>query len=248
MPYIYHSRLKLSCQTMTVRPLFTLCLFGLLAGQVSAQRFRAGLSGGLTVADIDGADTRDNDNDFHKVGFTAGALVNTQLTKKSLIQFEVNYIQKGSMQPPDSLNNGYYKIALQYVEIPVLIRRQIYFNYKGRRVNKVDLEGGVSYARLVHSTVIGNTNYVLSTAGNYFNTNEASVLLGVDYNFTRNIYFCFRYSNSVTPAVKRNSLKPGFVSYTFNRGNNMVFQFSFRVVFGGSREDAASKQPSPVQP
>ncbi|MBI3518467.1 MAG: PorT family protein [Bacteroidetes bacterium] len=204
----------------------------LVTQQLTAQRFNAGFSGGLVVSDIDGADTRDTDNDFHKLGFTLGGVVNTQLTKKTLLQFEINFIQKGSMQPPDSLNNGYFKIALGYVEIPLLIRRQIYFNWKGKKINKFDLEAGVSYGKMVQRKVIGNTNYVISNTSDYYNTNDVSVLVGADYNFTKNVLFCFRYSNSVIPVIKRNNIRPGFYSYAYNKGNNLVFQFSFKFLFG----------------
>lgn len=208
----------------------------LIVNNVNAQKFNAGFSGGLVVSDIDGADTRDTDNDFHKVGFTAGGVVNTQLTKKTILQFEINYIQKGSMQPPDSLNNGYFKIALAYVEIPLLVRRQIYFNWKGKKLNKIDLEAGISYGKMVQRKVIGNTNYVLSNTAQYYNTNDVSILVGADYNFTKNVLFCFRYSNSVIPAIKRNSIRPGFFTYSYNKGNNLAFQFSFKFLFGAKQK------------
>lgn len=208
----------------------------LIAGNTTAQKFNAGFSGGLVVSDIDGADTRDTDNDFHKLGFTAGGVVNTQLTKRTLFQFEINYIQKGSLQPPDSLNNGYFKIALAYVEIPLLIRRQIYFNWKGKKVNKIDLEAGVSYGKMVQRKVIGNTNYILSNTAQYYNTNDVSILVGADYNFSKNILFCFRYSNSVIPVIKRNAIRSGFYTYAYNNGNNLAFQFSFKFIFGAKQK------------
>lgn len=224
-----------------------LAFFLLVLSKSYSQRFFGGLTAGLIASDINGADTRDLDNDFHKVGFTVGGLMNTQLTKKTIFQFEINYIQKGSMQPPDSLNNGYFKIALGYVEIPLLIKRQLYFNWKQKKINKIDIEAGISYGRMVHNTVIGGTNYVLSSASNYFNTNDISLLIGLDYNFTKNVYFCFRYSNSVIPAIKKNSANTGIQSInTFNKGNNMVLQFSFKFVFGGKKQETTNSPILPV--
>lgn len=225
--------------------LFILLLF--ILSKSYSQKFFGGFTAGLVASDINGADTRDPDNDFHKVGFTVGGLMNTQLTKKSILQFEINYIQKGSLQPPDSLNNGYFKIALGYVEIPLIIKRQIYFNWKQKRVNKVDIEAGVSYGRMVSNNVVGGTNYTLSSAANYFNTNDISVLIGADYNFTKNIYFCFRYSNSLIPAIKKNSANTGIQSVnTINKGNNMVLQFSFKFVFGGKKQETTNAPILPV--
>lgn len=181
-----------------------------------SQKFNAGISTGLTVSDIDGADTRDSDNDFHKVGITVGALMNTQLTKKSIFQFEINYMQKGSLQQPDSLNNGYFKIALGYVEIPILIKRQIYFNWKQKRVNKIDIEFGLSYGRMVHNDVVGSANYILPATSQYYNYNDVSALLGVDYNFTRNLYLCLRYSNSLVPTIKKNAVIMAYKALTLS--------------------------------
>ena len=232
---------------MKVKTNLLLILFLVAFTSGYSQRFFGGLSAGLVVSDIDGADTRDPDNDFHKVGFTVGGLMNTQLTKKTVFQFEINYTQKGSLQPPDSLNNGYFKIALGYIEIPLLIKRQIYFNWKQKRVNKVDIEAGLSYGRMVHNTVIGGTNYVIPSAINYFNTNDISVLVGADYNFTKNVYFCFRYSNSLIPAIKKNAANTGIQSVnTINKGNNMVFQFSFKFVFGEKKQETGSSAVLPV--
>jgi hypothetical protein len=196
-----------------------------------SQSFNAGIGAGLTVSEINGANTDPNRRGFHKLGVTLGGVANFRIAKKTLFQFEINYIQKGSMQPPDSLNNGYYKIALGYIEIPVLIRQQIFFNWKGKRINKVDIELGASYGKMFQRTVYGNTNYQLNNTESYYNTNDISLLAGIDYNFTNNICFNFRYSNSVIPTIKRNALVNGFISQTFNRGNSMVFQFGFKFLF-----------------
>lgn len=226
-----------------------LCTLLIIAGNISSQVFKAGFSAGLTVSDINGANTAPNRKNFHKLGFAGGLVANARVAERSLIQFEINFTQKGSMQPPDSLNNGYYKISLGYVEIPVMLRQQIFFNWKGNRINKVDLEFGASYGRLVQLNVVGNTNYTLngSTNDQYYNTNDVSILAGFDFNFTKNICFNFRYSNSVIPAIKRSALRAGFVSQTFNRGNNMVFQFGFKFFFGAKQKSTPDKAPVPAQ-
>lgn len=210
-----------------------------------SQSFKAGFHIGLTVTEINGANVSLNRRGFHKVGVTAGGVANAKVAKKTLVQFEINFTQKGSLQPPDSLNNGYYKIALGYIEIPLLLRQQIYFNYKGKRINKIDFELGASYGKMIQTNVYGNTNYQLNNAIDYYNTNDVSILAGFDFNFTKNVCFNFRYSNSVIPAIKRNALTPGFVSYTFNRGNNQVFQFGFKFLFGTQPQ---SKTPAAITP
>mgnify|MGYP001546522529 CR=1 FL=1 len=226
-----------------------LCILLIVAGNVSSQVFKAGISAGLTVSDINGANTAPNRKNFHKLGFAGGLVANAKVAERSLIQFEINFTQKGSMQPPDSMNNGYYKISLGYVEIPVMLRQQIFFNWKGNRINKVDLEFGASYGRLMQLNVVGNTNYTLNgtTNNQYYNTNDVSILAGLDFNFTKNICFNFRYSNSVIPVIKRTALRTGFVSQTFNRGNNMVFQFGFKFFFGAKQKATPDPKPVPAQ-
>ncbi len=226
-----------------------LCILLIVAGNVSSQVFKAGISAGLTVSDINGANTAPNRKNFHKLGFAGGLVANAKVAERSLIQFEINFTQKGSMQPPDSMNNGYYKISLGYVEIPVMLRQQIFFNWKGNRINKVDLEFGASYGRLMQLNVVGNTNYTLNgtTNNQYYNTNDVSILAGLDFNFTKNICFNFRYSNSVIPVIKRTALRTGFVSQTFNRGNNMVFQFGFKFFFGTKQKATPDQNSAPAQ-
>ena len=230
--------------SLNARILFIFILSFVVKSNFS-QNFKAGFHVGLTVTEINGANTTSNRRGFHKIGVTAGGVANAKVAKKTLVQFEINFTQKGSLQPPDSLNNGYYKIALGYVEIPLLIRQQIFFNWKGKKINKIDLELGASYGKMIQRTVYGNTNYQLNNTQDYYNSNDVSILAGFDFNFTKNVCFNFRYSNSVIPAIKRNALKPGFVSYTFNRGNNQVFQFGFKFLFGTKPE---SKIPAAITP
>lgn len=212
-----------------------------LAGQSTAGKFRGGITGGLSVSDINGADTRDADNDFHKVGLAAGFLVNTNLNKKNILQMEINYVQAGSLQPPDSLNNGYYNISLAYIEIPFILRHRVNFTLRKKPIDKIDLEAGVSFGELISQKVIGNSNYIIYGSNAYYNKTIASIIVGADYNFSNNFYFCLRYSNSFIPAIKRNPLNLSTITYTFNKGNSMVFQFSFKYVFEGKKAESILK-------
>ena len=231
---------------LNYRPLI-MCIASLMpVGNLAAQSFNAGISTGLAISDINGANASLNRKAFHKLGVNLGGVINFKIAPKTLFQFEINYSQKGSLQPPDSLNNGYYKIALGYIEIPLLLRQQIYFNWKGKKINKVDIEIGASYGKMFQRTVIGNTNYQLNGTQDYYNTNDVSILAGLDYNFTKNICFNFRYSNSVIPAIKRNALRAGFVSQTFNRGNNMVFQLGFKFLFGSKQKTTSTPTDTPA--
>ncbi len=227
---IEHSQMKIKLFFVTV------ALF--LTEIIQAQQFRAGFTTGLVATGINGMPTRDGRH-FHKLGFTAGALVCTKISEKSTFQFELTFIQKGALQRPDSANNGYYKIAFDYVEIPLLIKRQVRFTKRQKPVNRVDLGMGFSVGRMVHNTVVDQTNTLLSKNSSNFNYTDVSLLAEADYNISRNVIFCFRWSNSLVPAVKRTTLNPQFITYTFNRGNNMVLNFSFKFVFGGKKAETA---------
>ncbi|HWY35275.1 MAG TPA: outer membrane beta-barrel protein, partial [Nitrosopumilaceae archaeon] len=179
---------------------FSIIMMGVLSllfmkeaiAQQTEKRFKAGMSLGGVISDVNGADARDGDNDFRKIGYTGGLFVNTALNPKNILQFEINYITKGSMTPPDSFNNGYFKIILSYVEVPIIVKHHIKFNVKKKPMEKFDLEGGLSVGRLVNHDVIGAANYSIADFTNAFNTTDVSLVGGIDYNFSKNVYLCIR--------------------------------------------------------
>ncbi|HEU4719352.1 MAG TPA: outer membrane beta-barrel protein [Bacteroidia bacterium] len=227
------------------KQLLFFCLI-LLSLSASAQQFHAGLTGGLTVTDIPGMDPRDPDEDFNKLGFVAGGIVSTILSDQNDFQFELNFIQKGSAQRPDSLNNGQFSLALNYVEVPFVFRHRMNINLKQKTVRRLGFECGLSLGRLVHERMLAN-NYTQTLSATDFNYTDISLLAGLDYLFTDHFMFSLRYSNSVIPAVKRNAIMPGFVRYSFNQGNNMVFQLSFKYIFGKATAiQDTNNQPPPT--
>src|ERR1041385_1087462 len=72
----------------------------------AAQHFRAGIAAGPAITDVKGTDMHDGDVDFHKLGFSAGGVMNSVIDDQNSFQFEINYITKGSAQLPDSANQG----------------------------------------------------------------------------------------------------------------------------------------------
>lgn len=224
-----------SLKTYSIVFLFLLVLLGEELRAQQQDRFRAGLSFGLTDSNIGGTHTY-RGRHFRKAGGTVGVIVNRKIDEKNILQFEMNYTQKGSLQPPDSNNFGYFKIALDYVEIPVLIRHHLKFNMFKKLRENYDFEAGVSYGRLIRSTVFGEANYAIPGASRSFNSSDVSVLFGLDYNFSDDFYFCLRYSNSVVPSIRRSAFNYNVIRYTFNNGNNMCFQLVFKFLFGGKKE------------
>ncbi|MEO6883276.1 MAG: outer membrane beta-barrel protein [Bacteroidia bacterium] len=204
-----------------------------------AQRFQTGITFGPAMTTVNGIDTKDYDNDAYKLGFTLGAFANTHISDKNILQFEINFTQAGATQAPDSLNNSSFRLTLNYLNAGVLIRHRIRFKMSGKLVDKVDLEAGVAVGRLLSSSFVENTYSVPLTSANY-NTTDINAFAGIDYSFSQRFYFCARYSNSLQPLVKRD-YTPYYASYyTWNKGNNMIFDFSFHILLGKRNTDAAA--------
>jgi len=219
----------------------TALLFFFFVHHANAQRFHVGINFGLAVTDIPGTDPRDGDVDFHKFGITAGGFVGTQLNSpKNFLQFEINYTQKGSLQPPDSLNNGFAQLKIDYVDVPILIRHKLSLSVNRGAVGtgdtaakkfRFEFEYGLSIGRVVHfnDNVSG---YTQTFNMSQVNKTDVSLLAGINYHFSEGFYLGFRFSNSVIPAFKKNSTPLFLLPKAFNNGNNIVLQFSFKYIFG----------------
>ncbi len=222
-----------------IRYLMTLVFMAMLSSiQLNAQVFRGGLSLGMVSTDIDGAENRHPHNVFIKLGYSAGGLINIKMNEKWRFQFELNYTQKGSFLPQDPNHVTYYKISLAYVEMPLLFKRRLDFNLPNKRWDKLELEAGLSIGKLINQVVTGYSNYVMPAGKNPFNRYEPSILFGTDYRLMKNFYFCFRYSNGLIPVVKRSTPAATSRPLGYNRGNNMVFLFSFKFIFDSEKRDS----------
>ncbi len=224
--------------------LLVILFFSGMSPHLNAQRFRAGISIGPVITDIQGADTRDFDNDFYKLGFAAGGIVNTKLTEQNSFQFEMNYITKGSMQKPDSANMGYYKLKLNYVEVPFVFRHRMEFVLNKKSRTHFETEIGASIGRMVKFEELID-NYSQSFGPDNVHKTDVSIFLGMNYDFSEHFYIGIRYANSVIPALKRNSINPNFLRFTFNNGNNMVWQMSFHYVFGKTAPMSEDESSAP---
>ncbi len=199
---------------------------------ISAQRFTAGMGGGIVLSDIPGADEKTN---FRKVGFTAGGVVAYQLNTDNFLQFEISYTMKGSSQRGDSLGFGHHRLGLHYVDIPVLFRhmRHPRANDDGIRPG---FEIGISYGRLLAYRVLVN-NYTQSYDDSYFNRNELAGVIGVGFfDNAGKGSLTLRFSHGITPALRRNPIQPGFYAYSYNQGINLVVSATLKVMFGKKGE------------
>ncbi len=217
--------------------LFVLLLCMIPATRLRAQHFMTGLSLGPVVSDVQGTDTRDYDNDFAKLGYTGGLFVNRTFGRNDILQLEINYIQKGAEQTPDSTNNGFFKLVLNYVEVPLVWRHRIRVNMNRKFYNNFEWELGASGGYLF-SFSQNVSGYNLPLDRSSLNSVDISAIFGINYLISRNWYFGVRYTNSVIPVLRRNAIPAQVLSsypLTFNNGNNRVLEFCLRYVFGGGR-------------
>ena len=208
--------------------------------QARAQQFRAGLMGGFTITDVDGADLMDNDTDFHKFGFSLGGLVNSKISPSTVLQMELAYIQKGSLQGPDSTHtNNYYTMAFDYVDASLLLKHAIKLKVDKVTPGRISLEAGLTLGRVVRSSYsFRSIKYSVD-----MNKTDLSALVGINYKIFSNLFIDFRYSNSLIHAIKHNSNTVNFYPYaTFQRGNNLVFQLTLGYIFDTSTKE--KEQPS----
>ncbi len=110
-----------------------------------AQRFKGGVIGGFNFSQIDG----DNLAGFNKVGLNGGGYVSAILADRWQLSVEMLFSQQGSkLNPRDGFNAAFDKVALNFVEVPVMI------NFKEW---KFHVQAGVSYANLINSELISVT-------------------------------------------------------------------------------------------
>lgn len=188
--------------------LIVILIWLLTYGAVS-QDFKGGVLAGLATTEVSG----DRLEGPHKAGIYAGVFVNRQFTPKSSMQMELDFIQKGSRENPDS-SNAYqsYKLRLNYIEMPVHYR----FNFHP----KAALEAGLSLGVLLNSYEEANGSEAVSATE--FNSTDLSINIGVFYEFIEHFKINVRYSNSIL-AIRPH---PNDQSYKWNNGQyNEVLSF-----------------------
>jgi opacity protein-like surface antigen len=191
-----------------------LLIFLLFPISLHAQIFNAGLSGGVSISQIDG----DGFSGYNKAGAAFGLFVNTGLRESLTAQFEVNYCSKGSQYKTTSEDLRYYRIELHYIEFPVLIMYSLAAGFIA--------ETGLSGGYLFRAKERDATGGIPSTAD--FRKTELAFLGGISYSITEKVLVSGRLSYSVFP-IRAHS---GGGTYLLNRGqNNNVVSFSLRYQF-----------------
>jgi hypothetical protein len=96
--------------------------------EVYSQQFNGGVMAGIVGSQVAG----DTFTGFDKAGIFAGGFVNYQFTKRSILQMDLEYFQKGSRRNPNPKKNEYteYLFRTNYIELPVLYQFAINDRFK----------------------------------------------------------------------------------------------------------------------
>ncbi len=191
-----------------------LFFFLLVSAGTFAQSFNAGLRLGICGSQVNG----DRLSGFDKAGLVGGGFVSRELSEHFALQFEIVYVQKGSRKPVDD-NNEYYRMRVNYIEVPVLLLWHLSKN--------VDLTGGPSFGRLIFSEE--NDQLRVYEDAPPFKNFEFAGNFGVIYRMDEHWAVDARYSHSIT------TIRPfpeGYPTTYFDKGQyNVVIEFSLEYGF-----------------
>ncbi len=152
------------------------------------QNFVAGPKLGVAFTQVDG----DSYAGFNKAGLNVGGFVYRSISKdeKWGLQFEIEYIQKGSRKYPNVEMGDYreYKISLNYIQFPVFLR----FNTK-----RFSFETGISIGTLLSADELSEGAKIPEENRVPFKTMEYATIFSVSYHFTDRLWINARYSYSI---------------------------------------------------
>jgi hypothetical protein len=182
---------------------FAACSYG--------QRFHGGPMAGLVVSQLDG----DGLGGYNKPGIRAGGWVNTDISKLTTLQLELQYIQKGSKISEQELKSGdYYHSRLNYLQLSFLGKYELMSKLKG----EAGIAGGYLFNPLEDTDGAGFIE-PLEPFYNY----ELSLIIGLSYQLSERFTGDIRLNYSALPIRKH----PGDQKHLLNRGQyNNALSFS----------------------
>ncbi|HTX88175.1 MAG TPA: porin family protein [Bacteroidales bacterium] len=191
------------------------------SGRVHAQHIYGALSAGINVSQVDG----DEVAGYKHVGFNGGPSVIIPFTKnrKWTVTMELLFSQKGSYEKRadvDTVPHPYYKLNLDYVEVPVLV----HFTDK----NIVAGGLGFSYGQLVgvkewqHGSRVDST-----TLQGPYALPDLSVVADVRLRLWQRLWLDVRFTYSILK-IRTRYFDNVYQSWTRDQYNNVL---SFRLTY-----------------
>ncbi len=212
--------------------LFTIinCQLLIVNFSANAQNFGGGIIGGVTFSQIIGTDIYG----FQKVGVIGGVYADRAIKKKSGIQLEIVFIQKGSRKVTKDTISGAVTLInrnLNYIEVPLLFKSKL----RGRFGFEIGLSGAV-----LMSTKFRNEN----GEGDYldgnqqpFNRFELGCLGGFNFRISNSFDLNLRYLNSIIRVRKHQGGNTATYGLRLNQGEyNSVLALTLRYVIRRTNE------------
>lgn len=153
-----------------------------------SQEFKAGITSGFVVSQVNGDDL----GGYNKAGITFGFFVKRETKNKVDFGTEIKYIQKGSADGTDFEKGDYnsYKLRLSYIEIPFIAK----YNF----TKKIIFESGLGFSYLIKATENENNQGAIPADPEY-NKFELPFICGANYELSEKIELSGRFSYSVLP-------------------------------------------------
>tara|TARA_B100001758_G_C18371934_1_gene591908 strand:- start:108 stop:731 length:624 start_codon:yes stop_codon:yes gene_type:complete len=202
---------------------FALLFFcGFLSLNSKAQNFGGGFKIGLSTSQVGG----DNLAGFNKAGLLIGVFANKNISNLLSFQMEMAYINKGSNNA--NMNNyshsNYLKedISLSYIEIPLLL--------KYKQSDELKIETGTLMGYLIdgyYNDMSGKMYSEINPFANY----DIGLLLGIEYNYSKNISLNTRLSNSILPIGTEDYENQSSYNSKIKGKYNSVLSFSLNYNF-----------------
>jgi hypothetical protein len=191
--------------------------FSLSAQQATEPVFTLKPSVGFNACQVHG----DSFSGYHKFGAFGGVAVNAKLNQKLSLELGFYFSQKGARHNPDPDKGDitYYRLNLNYVDMPLSLRYAVNSTYF------ITLGPSVAYL-ISHNE---NINYIDRTADSKFNSTELGVNVGLGRKIRDRFSIEVRSSNSIKAirsygAVANLVFFPNPVARFFNKGfyNNIL--------------------------
>ncbi len=191
--------------------------------------FTGGIVVGTNFTQVDG----DTYYGFYKVGLNAGGIVTVRFSESFGASMELLYAQKG-VRGVNVLESPYvgtyvekYYLNLNYVEVPILLHIKPSKLCVWQR--QLDIEAGISYARLINFKEWAEADQpvLIDPNINYFKTSDLDYVLGLSFKAYKNIFINTRYQYSIFTIRDPTRIPVGYGYGTTGQYNILVRSGSF---------------------
>ena len=209
--------------------LLFVCVFGFAQKKNTEQngdikidkQIKGGIIAGMNLTQVDG----DEVYGFSKVGFNGGFTAIIPVVHRFSIGIETLYTQKGSyckypVYVGDTSPLPYYKLNLDYLEVPLLIM------FEDR--STWTFGTGFSWGRLVSKKEMEHGVYIDSNLTRYpYKTNDFQWLFDLCFRIWKHLKFNVRYSYSVAK-IRDRHYNNGVAEWGRKQYNNVI---TFRLIY-----------------